>query len=68
MDEQKLKVDFSYTDEFGQESRMIKSYNECVLTDQTPMEFLLYEFKCFLLSAGYSEEWVNKIVFNGYDD
>lgn len=60
---EKIYTDFSYTDEFGQTSRLTKDYNRCVLEDTTPLEFLVEEFKNFLLAAGYLPSQVDSLQF-----
>ncbi len=61
MEEQNIKIDFSYVDEFGQESRLIKTYTDAVFLDQSQFEVLVSEFKLFMLAAGYFQETVNTI-------
>lgn len=58
-----IKTDFAYTDEFGQESRTTKTFTDTVLEDNTTLDFLLAEFKCFLLGAGFLQEQVEKIGY-----
>ena len=58
MDENKVKVDFAYTDEFGNESRLTKSFTEGSIMG-TNLEFLVEEFKCFLLASGFGKETVD---------
>lgn len=60
----KIKIDFNYIDEHGQKSRLIKTFNECVLDDTDSFDLLLSEFKNFIRSAGFAESYVNKINFN----
>ena len=66
MENSPIKIDFSYTDEFGQESRLTKSFNESVFVDRTGLEFLVDEFKLFLLVAGYCESNVNSVKIVDY--
>lgn len=63
MEEANIKIDFSYTDEFGQQTRLAKTYTDAVLMDQEHIGFLLEEFKMFLQSMGYSYKVVNQIKF-----
>lgn len=63
MEENKIKIEFAHIDEFGQESRVIKTFTEAVLMDTTPLEFLLEEFKSFLLASGFSNTNVEKIQY-----
>lgn len=52
------KVSFSYTDEFGNENNMSKSFDSY---GESQLECLVNEFKCFLLSMGYHPDTVNKV-------
>jgi hypothetical protein len=54
-----LKIDFSFTDEFDQESRVVKNFK--TYGDRTQSEFLVEKFKLFLLACGHSVETVDKI-------
>lgn len=54
METSKIKIDFGYTDEFGQESRLIKTFDECVLEDMSSFELLVEEFKLFVRAAGFT--------------
>lgn len=56
-----LKIDFSFTDEFGQDTRITKTFIEAVYIDRTQFEFLVEEFKLFLLAMGHSIETVDKV-------
>lgn len=57
----KVSVDFSFTDEFGNITHMEKKYPEPPSEEALDMYFLLEEFKCFLLCAGFSPNSVDKI-------
>ena len=59
--ETSLKIDFAFTDEFGQESRLIKTVTNAVFIDKNQFEFLVDEFKLFLIASGYSPETVDAI-------
>jgi len=61
MEENIIKTDFAYTDEFGQESRITKTFTDAVFMDKTSLEFLVDEFKNFLMGIGLTPETVNKI-------
>ena len=61
MEELTLKIDFAFTDEFGQESRLIKSVTTAVFIDKNQFEFLVDEFKLFLIAMGYLPETVEVI-------
>jgi hypothetical protein len=60
-EEQNLKIDFSFTDEFGQECRVVKNLTTAVLIDGNYFELLVNEFKLFLLGSGFSQNIVNKL-------
>jgi hypothetical protein len=60
-EEQDIKIDFMYTDNFGQESRLIKNFSPCVLIDQTHFELLVGEFKSFMRASGFDESLVDTI-------
>ena len=59
--EPNFKIDFSFTDEYGQESRLIKNFKAVVFIDKNQFEFLVDEFKLFLIASGYSPEIVDMI-------
>ena len=59
--EPKVKIDFSYIDEFGNENRLIKTITKVDFEIQTQLELLVEEFKCFLMGAGFSPETVEMI-------
>lgn len=59
-----LKTMFGYVDEFGQEVKSEKTFDFEAFEDGMTMDFLLGEFKLFLLGAGYSAEQVAKIEYN----
>lgn len=59
-----VKCEFSYIDEFGQESRMVKTISTNILHDViTPFALLVDEFKSFMVGAGFLQSQVNKIQF-----
>jgi len=60
-EEPKVKIDFSFTDELGQESRLTKTILKVDSNIQTQLELLVEEFKCFLMAAGFSPETVEMI-------
>ena len=60
-EEPKVKIDFSFTDELGQESRLTKTILKVDSNIQTQLELLVEEFKCFMMSAGFSPETVELI-------
>ncbi len=59
---QNLEIDFAMTDEFGQSNRLHKTFTTDVLFGRSHFEFLVDEFKYFLLGAGFVPESVDKIV------
>jgi len=61
MEESTLKIDFAFTDEFGQENRLIKTVTTAVFLEKNQFEFLVDEFKIFLIAMGYSPETVDVI-------
>ena len=60
-EEPKVKIDFSFTDEFGQESRLIKTILKVDSNIQTQLELLVEEFKYFLMGVGISPDIVEMI-------
>jgi hypothetical protein len=61
MEDSNIKIDFSFTNEFGEESRLTKTFTNSVLFDRNEFEFLVEEFKLFMLASGYGESDVNSI-------
>ena len=59
--ESKVKIDFSYTDEFNNENRLIKTLMKVDSEIQTQLELLVEEFKCFLMGVGFSPDTVEMI-------
>ena len=59
--EPKVKIDFAYTDEFDNKSRLIKTLMKVDSNIQTQLELLIEEFKCFLMGVGFSPETVDAI-------
>ena len=59
--ESKVKIDFAYIDEFNNESRLIKTLMKVDSEIQTQLELLVEEFKCFLMSVGFSPNTVEMI-------
>lgn len=56
-----INIEFSYTDEYGQESITKKTFTQSVFETTTTLDLLVDEFKLFLLSMGHSRENVDKI-------
>lgn len=61
MEDEFVQINFMYTDEFGQKSEIIKSFSSCIFQDQSAFEFLVGEFKLFMIAAGFSEKSVERI-------
>ena len=59
-----IKTMFGYVDEFGQEIKSEKTFDSEAYEDGITMDFLVNEFKLFLLGAGYPPENVAKIQYN----
>jgi hypothetical protein len=62
VEENKLKLTFSFTDEFGQETTLNKTFTTDVY-ETTQLGLLFDEFKNFLIAAGHSKENVDQIRF-----
>ena len=60
-EESKVKIDFSYIDEFNNENRLIKTLMKVDSGIQTQLELLVEEFKCFLMGVGFSPETIDAI-------
>lgn len=57
-------VEFMFTDEFGQESRMKKSLTSSTFgQDMFPAEELLLEFKNFLIASGFFNNEIDRIKY-----
>ena len=61
MEEQNLKFNFSFTDEFGQTIKFERELTNANLIDYTSFDLQLEQFKLFLLSQGYHNEQVDRI-------
>ena len=57
-----LKINYSYIDEFGQESMLQKTFTDDVIEICPTFELLFDEFKLFLISAGFSRDEVDRII------
>lgn len=69
MEENQLKLKFSYTDEFGQTTEMNKSINTSILECCGELYFMVDQFKEFLLGAGFSQDLVNTIqILEEYEE
>ena len=58
-----LKIKYSYTDQYNQESTLKKTLTQEVLVDYDIIELLLEEFKCFLAASGFSKEMIERIEY-----
>ena len=56
-----LKYEFSYTDEFDQETRVNFTISSDIFSMSTALELLVEQFKKFMLAAGFHPEHVNMI-------
>lgn len=63
MEEQMFKLEFAYTDEFNQESKLTKRLSHVILDDISSLDLIVEEFKLFLISSGFSKEQVFKLKF-----
>lgn len=57
-----LKLSFSFTDEFNQESTMTKTFTEDVFEVTTTFDLLVDEFKNFLIASGFPKDMVDSII------
>lgn len=62
------KIDFFYTDEFGQESRLVKTFTPEVLEVTNSFDLLFDEFINFMKATGFSKKEVDKIKYVENDD
>jgi len=60
-EEPKVKIDFAFTDEYSQESRLTKTILKVDSNIQTQLKLLVEEFKCFLMGNGFSPDIVKMI-------
>jgi hypothetical protein len=56
-----VRAEFSYTDEFGQESHVVKTFTEDYIESIGSFYMLIEEFKLFLAMAGYTRDLVDQI-------
>jgi len=63
-----LKILYSYTDEFNQESTQSKTITEDTLEVTDAMELLVEEFEKFIVSTGFSEECFIKFMKERYSE
>jgi hypothetical protein len=61
-----IKYSFSYTDEFGQECTLSKSFDSegIYIGYNGPLYMLIDEFKTFLVAAGFSKEEIDRFILN----
>jgi len=60
-DNNMLKLGFYYKNEFGEESKLEKTFTPDTLDMTSQFDLLVDEFKNFLVGAGFSTEHVDKI-------
>lgn len=58
---QNVVIKFSFTDSFGNKSKLQKTLTPDCVGDTSELDLLLDNFKLFLIAAGYSQEQVNGI-------
>jgi len=68
MKEKYVKINFSFTDEYEQESNLTKTFNPAVFDFQNTFDFLVEEFKNFMICAGFNSKSVDKIVVLEIDE
>lgn len=61
MEDNTLKLTFSFADEFGQESTLNKTFTTDIYEVTPQFELLIEEFKKFLLATGFSVEHVDQV-------
>lgn len=57
-----IETHFKYTDEFGEITELRKTHTASVQDDDDTF-FLMEEFKLFLSSCGYAQNWVDKVQY-----
>ena len=61
MNEQEIRLTFSFTDDIGETATLEKTFNDCSEIGTLP--WLLEEFKYFLNALSFSEDMTNRIVY-----
>lgn len=61
MENNLIKLHFSYTDELNQESTLNKTLSSDAVYYSSSFEVLLEQFKQFMKASGFDEEMVNRI-------
>ena len=61
MNEKKIRLTFSFTDDIGETATLEKTFNDCSEIGTLP--WLLEEFKYFLNALSFSEDMTNRIVY-----
>jgi len=56
-----VKINFSYTDEFSQESTMVKTFEDSVFEVTDTFNLLVDNFKSFLSAAGFTQKLIDTI-------
>jgi len=62
-----LATSFSYTNEFGCNASLSKTFDSSILMDGE-FHFLVDEFKNFLLAIGFPNDKVEKIIVEEWDE
>lgn len=62
MENNKLKTHFEYTDEFNSTTKLSKTHEDYInVLEEGSFDFLVDEFKMFMLACGFSQKLVNSI-------
>ena len=61
MNDGKIRLTFSFTDEYNETTTLDRTYNDC--SDIGKLDWLLDEFKYFLRAYGFNESMTNNIVY-----
>lgn len=61
MNEKKIRLTFSFTDDIGETATLEKVFNDC--SEIGTITWLLDEFKYFLNALSFSEDMTNRIVY-----
>jgi len=59
---EELVINFSYTNKFGNNTNLNKTFDSSMLLDSDEFLFLMNEFKVFLLAIGFSNDKIEKII------
>jgi hypothetical protein len=61
VEENLVKINFSYSDEYKQETSLNKTLTQAVIEESSTFDVLVDEFKLFLLASGFDSDSVSKI-------